>query len=95
MYVTHDLACVSQVADNLCVMYAGKVVEAGLTRAVFRAPEHPYTAGLLEAIPSSDERVALRGIAGRLLHLEHGRGAARTWVAASLRAMCAATEFLR
>ena len=51
VWVTHDLGVVARVAQRVLVMYAGHVVEEGPTAAVFAAPEHPYTAGLLAAIP--------------------------------------------
>ena len=51
--ITHDLAVVSQVTERIAVMYAGKIVEIGSTRAVIEKPEHPYTKGLLKALPGS------------------------------------------
>ena len=51
--ITHDLGVVSQVTENIAVMYAGKIVEIGSTRAVIDKPEHPYTQGLLKALPGS------------------------------------------
>jgi oligopeptide/dipeptide ABC transporter ATP-binding protein len=51
VWVTHDLGVVARVAQRMLVMYAGHVVEEGPTATVFAAPEHPYTAGLLAAIP--------------------------------------------
>jgi peptide/nickel transport system ATP-binding protein len=51
--ITHDLAVVSQVTERIAVMYAGKIVEIGSTRAVIHAPEHPYTRGLIKALPGS------------------------------------------
>ncbi len=65
VFVTHDMSLVSHFSDQLLVMYAGKVVEAGPTRAVFDTPSHPYSRGLLEAFPSiRGPRVALTGIPG-------------------------------
>jgi peptide/nickel transport system ATP-binding protein len=52
LFISHDLAVVSQVAGRVAVMYAGSVVELGATDAIFRAPAHPYTRGLLEAVPN-------------------------------------------
>jgi peptide/nickel transport system ATP-binding protein len=52
--ITHDLGVVAEYADEIAVMYAGKVVEQGPTDAIFYAPEHPYTWGLLQSIPRLD-----------------------------------------
>ncbi len=52
--ITHDMGVVADTADRLNVMYAGSVVESGTTREVFRAPQHPYTWGLLGSIPRLD-----------------------------------------
>ena len=49
--ITHDLAVVSQVTSKIAVMYAGRVVEMGPTREIIKNPLHPYTRGLLEALP--------------------------------------------
>lgn len=49
--ITHDLGVVSQVTEKIVVMYAGKIVESGSTRSVVQDPKHPYTRGLLKAIP--------------------------------------------
>ena len=51
--ITHDLAVVSQVTERIAVMYAGKIVEIGSTQAVIHDPEHPYTKGLIKALPGS------------------------------------------
>ena len=52
--ITHDLGVVAQVADEVVVMYAGKVVERAPVQALFDTPQHPYTVGLLGAIPRLD-----------------------------------------
>jgi peptide/nickel transport system ATP-binding protein len=64
LYVSHDLAVVASLADRVVVMYAGRVVEAGAGAAVFRAPRHPYTRRLLQAVPDPAGRHAARGIPG-------------------------------
>jgi oligopeptide/dipeptide ABC transporter ATP-binding protein len=51
--ITHDLGVVADIADDVMVMYAGRVAEKAAKRDVFYAPHHPYTMGLLESIPSS------------------------------------------
>jgi peptide/nickel transport system ATP-binding protein len=52
LFISHDLAVVSQVADRIAVMYAGNLVELGSKREIFHAPAHPYTCGLLNAVPT-------------------------------------------
>ncbi|WP_421701114.1 ABC transporter ATP-binding protein [Aliiroseovarius sp.] len=54
IFITHDLGVIAQVADDVAVMYLGTIVERGATRDVIRNPRHPYTQGLLKAIPSLD-----------------------------------------
>ena len=51
IFITHDLGVVARIADNVAVMYAGKVVETGPTERLFNNPQHPYTRGLLSCIP--------------------------------------------
>ena len=57
MLITHDLGVVAEMADEVVVMYSGKVVERGDVRTIFGNPHHPYTKGLLSSIPRLDERV--------------------------------------
>ena len=57
MLITHDLGVVAEMADEVVVMYAGKVVERADVRTVFGAPHHPYTRGLLLSIPRLNQRV--------------------------------------
>jgi len=52
LFISHDLALLSQVADRVAVMYAGTLVEMGRKADVYREPAHPYTRGLLEAAPT-------------------------------------------
>jgi peptide/nickel transport system ATP-binding protein len=57
LFITHDLALVSDFADRILVMYKGKVVEEGKTDKLFRSPSHPYTAGLLKCRPPANKRL--------------------------------------
>jgi peptide/nickel transport system ATP-binding protein len=51
LFITHDLGVVAQMADDVAIMYAGRIVERGPVRAIFRNPQHPYTMNLLRAVP--------------------------------------------
>jgi peptide/nickel transport system ATP-binding protein len=64
LYVSHDLAVVAALARRVAVMYAGRIVEIGPERVLFRASAHPYARRLVEAIPELSGRHALEGIAG-------------------------------
>ena len=74
--ITHDLGVVAETAQTVMVMYAGRAVEHGPAREVFRQPQHPYTWGLLESMPSIEAKVArLRAIEGSppsVIHLPPG-----------------------
>lgn len=56
--ITHDLGVVAKIADRICVMYAGKVIESGTKREIFYHAQHPYTKGLLNSVPRLDEHGA-------------------------------------
>ena len=56
IWITHDLAVVAGLADRVCVMYAGRIVESGPVDAVLDAPLHPYTAGLIGSVPGRNRR---------------------------------------
>jgi peptide/nickel transport system ATP-binding protein len=58
IWVTHDLSVIAGLAEEVCVMYAGKVVERGPVDAVLDAPLHPYTRGLIGSVPSRNRRGA-------------------------------------
>ncbi len=60
LYVTHDLALLSQIADRIGVMYAGGMVEIAPTHEIFLRPRHPYTQGLIASIPVMEEHSAQR-----------------------------------
>ena len=63
--ITHDLGVVAQMADEVAVMYAGRIVESGQAREIFRRPRHPYTWALLSALPRLDgSQGPLRSIKG-------------------------------
>jgi peptide/nickel transport system ATP-binding protein len=66
LFISHDLAVVSQVADRVAVMYAGQVVETGPAKEIFRSPVHPYTQGLMNSVPTlrTDRKQPLRTIDG-------------------------------
>ena len=56
LYISHDLSLVKEICDRVAVMYAGRIVETGTTEEVFRNPKHPYTRGLMAAVPSAAHR---------------------------------------
>jgi peptide/nickel transport system ATP-binding protein len=65
--ITHDLGVVAEVADDVAVMYSGRIVERASARAIFEAPQHPYTVGLLGSIPRLDvQRARLASIEGQV-----------------------------
>jgi len=64
LLITHDLGVVAETADRVAVMYAGRIVETGTVRDIFRRPAHPYTRGLLASIPGGRPGERLRAIEG-------------------------------
>jgi peptide/nickel transport system ATP-binding protein len=72
LFISHDLAVVSKIADRVAVMYAGSLVEIGPRHEIFRNPAHPYTRGLLEAVPTlkTDRDRKLRTIDGTVPPLQ-------------------------
>lgn len=76
VWITHDLAVVSSLADRIAVMYAGRVVEDGPASQVLSAPLHPYTVGLIGSVPSRNRRGAelaqIPGMTPSLLDLPEG-----------------------
>jgi peptide/nickel transport system ATP-binding protein len=76
IWISHDLAVVSSLADRIAVMYAGRVVENGVTGDVVSRPLHPYTRGLIGSVPSHNRRGErlrqIRGMTPSLLSLPAG-----------------------
>lgn len=72
LFISHDLAVVSQIADQVAVMYAGNLVEIGTKGDIFNSPAHPYTRGLLRAVPTlkTDRAQPLQTIAGTVPALQ-------------------------
>jgi peptide/nickel transport system ATP-binding protein len=67
IFISHDLAVISEIADEVAVMYNGRIVEQGPAQKVFSEPLHPYTAGLLKSVPklgtkSSERLTAIEGV---------------------------------
>ena len=70
IWITHDLSVVAGLADDICVMYAGRIVEQGSVNSVLDKPMHPYTNGLISSVPSRNKRgVPLAQIPGMALSL--------------------------
>ena len=76
IWITHDLSVVAGLADTVCVMYAGKIVESGTVQQVLEQPHHPYTHGLIASAPSRNPRGQplrqIRGMTPSLLNLPAG-----------------------
>jgi oligopeptide/dipeptide ABC transporter ATP-binding protein len=69
LLITHDLGVVAETADRGAVMYAGRIVETGPVRSMFRTPQHPYTRGLLASIPGGRPGERLHAIDGSVPRL--------------------------
>jgi oligopeptide/dipeptide ABC transporter ATP-binding protein len=71
LYISHDLSLVRRISDRVAVMYAGRIVELGSSRHIFDDPRHPYTRGLLAAIPSAAQTrghlAAIEGVVPELV----------------------------
>ncbi|MCA3266626.1 MAG: ABC transporter ATP-binding protein [Tagaea sp.] len=76
IWITHDLSVVASLADEICVMYAGRIVERGSVDEVLDAPAHPYTAGLIGSVPSRNAKgrplTQIPGVMPSMLNLPSG-----------------------
>jgi peptide/nickel transport system ATP-binding protein len=64
LYISHDLAVIAEMSDQVAVMYAGRLVELGPAAEIFAAPAHPYTRGLLRSVPTLAQAQPPRGLSG-------------------------------
>ncbi len=71
LFITHDLGIAAQICDRVAVMYSGRIVEIGNTMDIFQEPLHPYTQGLLDAVPRLGEKDPLRFISGMIPDLSN------------------------
>ena len=71
IFITHDMGVVAQMADRICVMYAGKVVETGTAEEIFFEPAHPYTWALLSSMPDLETKERLEAIPGTPPNMIH------------------------
>lgn len=79
LFITHNLGVIANMADDVAVMYVGKIMEYGTVRNIFRNPTHPYTQGLMNSIPSLTTRTKKRltpieGVVPDLLNASQGCG---------------------
>lgn len=76
LMITHNLGIISELCDNVAVMYGGRIIEYGSVKEVFASPLHPYTNGLMEALPSLDDRrdrlMAIPGMIAEAQNLPSG-----------------------
>jgi peptide/nickel transport system ATP-binding protein len=76
LLITHDMGVIAETCDRVAVMYAGRIVEIGPVKAVIHAPVHPYTLGLMGAIPSMQEDrprlLQIDGVMPRLTEIARG-----------------------
>ncbi|MDN5352996.1 MAG: peptide/nickel transport system ATP-binding protein [Clostridiales bacterium] len=76
LFITHDLGVVAELCDDVCVMYAGQIVEKATVEMLFENPSHPYTAGLLKSLPRVDDDVdmlySIEGMVPNLINIPEG-----------------------
>jgi peptide/nickel transport system ATP-binding protein len=76
LFISHDLALAAELADRVATVYAGEIIEIGDVRTIFRRPYHPYTIGLIKAVPTlTSDRSSLVSVPGSppdLIHLPTG-----------------------
>jgi oligopeptide transport system ATP-binding protein len=93
IFVTHNLGIVAKMCDKMAVMYAGKIVEQGAVRDLFRAPQHPYTQALLGSMPKLGSKEPLYAIPGQPPNLAQlGSGCAFSPRCAHALPQCATRE---
>ena len=71
LFISHSLAVVAAIADRVAVIYGGRIVETAPSAALFAAPRHPYTQGLLSSLPGGQRGTRLRTIAGSVVDPRH------------------------
>ncbi len=76
IWITHDISVVKDLADDLCVMYAGRVIESGPVDRIIADPQHPYTRGLIDSLPHAENHgkrlYSIPGATPPLLSLPRG-----------------------
>lgn len=79
LFITHNLGVIAKMADDVVVMYLGKIVESGAVRNIFHDPSHPYTKGLMNSIPSlattrQERLIPIKGVVPDPFEFPHGCG---------------------
>ena len=79
IFITHDLGVIAHMADDVVVMYLGRIVERAAVRDIFHDPRHPYTRGLMNSIPSlvtakENRLIPIKGVVPDVLEITHGCG---------------------